>query len=136
MAALTVAHFCMFGHFSFLFINCSYLELMISRALISAYQDWWMHPRCWSHVESLSMHRICAKTPNVFLQWTCRHSWQQKCSWQSKFQERLSFALCHCVRKTFLNWCMRMYTWWGAACSPEGSFNPFLYHKGDFGIRL
>lgn len=135
MAAFTVAHFCMLAIFFLLFINCSYLELVISRVLISAYQDWWMHPRCWSHVEGLSMLRICAETLNVFLQWTCRHSWQQKCSWQSKFQECLSFPLDHCMRKTFLCWCVSMYTWWGIAFCPEGGLS-ILYPKGDNGIRL
>lgn len=83
-------HICAcFAIFLLLFINYGYLELMISRVHISAYQDWWMRPRCWSHAEGLFMHRTCAVTQYVFLQRTYRHSWQQKCSWQRKFQERL-----------------------------------------------
>lgn len=126
MAAFTVAHLCMFHHFS-LFINYGYLELMISRVHISAYEDWWPCPRCWSHAEGPSLHRICAVTLNVFLQWTCRHSWQKKCSWWRKFQKRLSFPLHHCMRKTFLHWCASMCFSWGTACCPVLSFNPFPF---------
>lgn len=135
MAAFTVAHFCMFGHFFLLFNNCIYLELMISRVLISAYQDWWMHPRCWSHVEGLSMYRSVLKPWMFSCSELAGTPDNRNCSWQSKFQECLSFPLYHCMRKTFLCWCVKMYTCWGIACCPEGSLNSFLYPKGGFSIR-